>query len=107
MTRWLEVCLYPDYEIVEQRFFWLPPKYTSYAAIGSEHGNRIRSEEWGGAVEIDSPCYTLGYNPVNIWKINFEGKPRYFAISMTHDPVSGAGHRPLFGRFELRKTSVE
>jgi hypothetical protein len=102
LVRWLETCLDEKYEVIDQRIYWPRVKQIKWAGIGKEHGNRIRSEEWGG-VEIEPGCNGLDYNPVITWQVNFEGELRFFAITMTDQPVPGSGSRHLFGRFELRK----
>ncbi len=105
LIQWLEAYLEPGYKVVDRRFFWGDPKYSAWVPVSKGHALYPENENgrWRVLEEIVQPSRTPGSGLVRLWKVNIDGKDRYFAISMTEKPVPGTRGRRLIGRFELER----
>jgi hypothetical protein len=104
LIQWLESYLDPAYKVIDQRFFWLDRKYSSWVPVSKGHASSIGAEDspWHG-VEIEQSWRVPGSGFVRLWKVGIDGKDHYFAVAMTQQPVPGTHGRRLFARFELQK----
>jgi hypothetical protein len=107
LIQWLEAYLHREYEVIDQRFFWISSKYSMWGSTSKKHALYPENENgrWRILEEIEQDWHDPGFDLVRIWKVGIDANIHYFAIAMTRDPVPGTRGYQLFGRFELKKVN--
>jgi hypothetical protein len=105
LIQWLEAYLHREYEVIDQRYFWISSKYSMWGPTSKGHALYPENEDgrWRVLEEMKQPWRELGLDLVRMWKVSINGKEHYVAIAMTRYPVPGTRGHQLFARFELKK----
>ncbi len=100
MVRWIELYLNNEYRVIDQHFVLSASGFTDGASVGSKANQYVKNTL--GGVPLPDTWLEDEYRLL-FWTIG-DGSPRYVALAITDQPVTGTNRRRLIGYFELAPT---